>query len=122
MIKSTGRWHPCLLLCPNKTKLGHLFARLVLILSQNNDVRKALLDSGKERTRAQLDQHIPRDAFWSSVVALSFNDSNVTVSLLFGDELKDVSSVYVPRVQRTGKELKRQYGLIRSHFITSYDC
>ena len=45
--------------CPYAIAMGNFtlneFCRLVLLFSQNDTVRKALLDSAKERTREQLD-------------------------------------------------------------------
>ncbi len=39
------------------------YARLVAILTNEEDVRKALLRSGLERTRQELDARVARDAF-----------------------------------------------------------
>lgn len=99
----------------------HEFARLIILLSSNNELRTALLNSGNELTRDQLDRRVSRDEFWTTVVAPVFNDASATVDYEFPDELSIINAMNLSTVSRTGTELKRHYCATRSHFTLAYD-
>jgi hypothetical protein len=65
------------------------FGRLLGILTSAPAVRRAIVESGLERSRAQLDARIPRDSFWSTAVAPAFNDPSIVPSVPFYSEWKD---------------------------------
>jgi hypothetical protein len=62
------------------------FARLLGILKSAPVVRRAIVESGLERSGAQLDARIPRDRFWSTAVAPAFNDPSIFPSVPFYSE------------------------------------
>lgn len=55
------------------------FARLILLLALNDDVRRAIVKSGTEHDREELNQRVSSYAISSSVVAPVFNDSTVSL-------------------------------------------
>jgi hypothetical protein len=57
------------------------FARLLGILTNLPAFKNSIIDSGLERTRAQLDARIPRASFWSTTVAPAFNDPSIVPSI-----------------------------------------
>lgn len=50
------------------------FARLCIILTQEDAVRRALIASGQDLTKNDLDSGVRRDDFWVTLVARTFND------------------------------------------------
>jgi len=52
------------------------YARLLAVLTREEDVKAALVESGLSRTREHQDCRIPRDAFWASLVEKRFNDAD----------------------------------------------
>lgn len=54
------------------------FGRLIVLLATDDTLRQALIASGREMSRDQLDQRISRDAFWETVVQPAFNDASRT--------------------------------------------
>jgi hypothetical protein len=97
------------------------FARLLGILTNLPAVKTAIIDSGLERTRAQLDARIPRDSFWSTTVAPAFNDPSIVPSITsidtWTDELDEAFRVArAPSFPRQGSELKRLYVDCRAAF------
>lgn len=97
------------------------FARLILLLAQNSDVRQALLYSGRYRTREKMDQRIPRDVFWATVVAPAFNDVSISVAFVFTGILEDLRPGVIANVSRSGDDSKRQYNGVRSFFTQAYN-
>lgn len=66
------------------------FARLIVLFSSNDCLRSALLQSGLERTREQIDTRVRRDAFWSTTVAPMFNNPRIRPQFDFRDVLDGV--------------------------------
>jgi hypothetical protein len=56
------------------------FARLCMLLTQDEKVRCALIASEKNLSRTELDVGARRDDFWSTTVALRYNDSSLNVA------------------------------------------
>jgi hypothetical protein len=50
------------------------FARLCAILTQDEEVRCSMVQSGKNLSRSELDVGVRRDDFWSTTVATRYND------------------------------------------------
>jgi hypothetical protein len=107
------------------------FSRLIAILSYDDDVRNALVESALERTRQQLDARVPRDEFWDALVAPKFNCPD-TDTLFRG--IPCATDVYgiskagaekgiclKPKCYRSGSELKRWYWDTRSAFTVAHD-
>jgi hypothetical protein len=102
------------------------FARLLGILTSTPAVRRAIVESGLERSRAQLDARIPRDIFWSTAVAPAFNDPSIVPSVPFYSGWTDYmgGSFEVSQassLNREGQELKRWYQDCRAAFTFSYN-
>jgi len=99
----------------------HEFARLVVLLATNNELRSALLASGRTLTKEDLAQNVTRDAFWTSIVQPVFNDVAVRPSFAFPPELADTDCGQPPSCFREGADLKRHYASIRAKFTTAYE-
>jgi hypothetical protein len=102
------------------------FERLLGILATAPTVRRAIIESGLERTRAQLDARVPRDSFWSTAVAPAFNDASIVpVVSCFNDWADEKGGKLqvetIPSVRRDGSELKRWYQDCRASFTVSYN-
>lgn len=97
------------------------YARLMLILSKDDNCRAALLQSVQERSRSQLDQREARDSFWFDKVAPTFNDGEKNFHFSFSGELRGIVPGRKEGVERKGEELKKHYMGIRSIFTVAYD-
>lgn len=84
-------------------------------------LQHALLASGCELSREELDQRISRDAFRGNTVAPVYNDADVVVPFVFPIDTADVQCASAPSAPRTGAELKRQYTIIRYYFTQIYE-
>jgi hypothetical protein len=100
-------------------------ARLCYILTQDEEVRSALIESGKNLSRNDLDAGVRRADFWSTAVATRYNDSRIRVSELHCiypvvDEGKGSSNIRkssITSVHRTGEELKEKFFRVRALFF-----
>lgn len=97
------------------------FARLIVLIATNDTLREALLRSGLELSRNQLDQRMSRDAFWVSTIAPVFNDLTERPVFDFFGPLTGVNPALSPSVSRTGQELRTQYVNARSDFTKAYN-
>ena len=104
-ISNRGRWSQAPIptttvahsrFCSSRTLRMNELARLLILLVQNDRLRQALLASGMEVTRDELDRRIPQDAFLSDTVAPVFNDPNESVSFSFPQEIGEVDASYEP--------------------------
>jgi hypothetical protein len=99
------------------------FARLVAILTTDDNVRRDLVRSGKSLTRGELDRRMGRDDFWVKVVEPKFNDPS-TCALLRDVELPPcliaVDPSAQPKTHRSGDALKRKFYDSRSSFTAWY--
>lgn len=66
------------------------FARIVVLLSSNEEIRDATLEFVCERTRQQLNQRIPRNSFWSTLVAPVSNYATMRPQFVIITELTDI--------------------------------
>jgi hypothetical protein len=92
------------------------FARLCMLLTQDEEVRCALIASGKNLSRTERDAGARRDGFWSTTVAPRYNEGSLNISeILFISSLEAVVKTKgesEPRpssatpIPRTGGELK----------------
>jgi hypothetical protein len=102
------------------------FARLFMLLTQDEEVRCALIASGKNLLRTELDAGARRDDFWSTTVAPRYNDGSLNISeMLFISSLEAVVEIQgesEPRpasatpIPRTGGELKEKFFRVRALF------
>jgi hypothetical protein len=96
------------------------FARLSCILTQNEEAKRALLDSQLDLTRAQLDRSERRDDFWTKTVAPLFNSPDTLVSFIRPIELPGVCANVSPLTVRSGARLMRSWAGTRSLFTVSH--
>jgi hypothetical protein len=99
------------------------FARVVALLITNHDVRRALLRSGLDLTRGELDRGVGRDDFWVTEVEPVMNDSTLKFALPGGDLPLPLATVdpNAPVIEpRAGELLKRKFYEARSHFTRWY--
>jgi hypothetical protein len=99
------------------------FERFVAVLTTNDDVRRALLRSGLDLTRGELDRGVGRDDFRVNEVEPVMNDSTLKFALPGGDlplpltAVDPNAPVFEPRA---GEFLKRKFYEARSHFKRWY--
>jgi hypothetical protein len=102
------------------------FARLCVILTQDEQVRCSLVKSGKNLSRSELDAGVRRDDFWSTTVAPRYNDPKLQISehlfvslSAMADERKK-GSYFKPTtttpVPRSGEDLREKFFRIRALF------
>jgi hypothetical protein len=96
------------------------FGQLVCVLLQNDDVRRDLIGSGLDLSRAQSDRHEGRDDFWSNSVSSAFNDPTIRVALSMSGHLSDVDVNAPPRAIREGEKLKSIFFKSRGVFTKVY--
>jgi hypothetical protein len=96
------------------------FARLSCILTQDEEAKRALLDSQLDLTRAQLDRSERRDDFWTKTIAPLFNSPDTIVSFIPPTELSGVSANVAPLTLRSGARLMRSWAGTRSLFTVCH--
>jgi hypothetical protein len=96
------------------------FGRLVCVLLQVDTVRKDLIASGADLSRAQDDRREERDSLWSHSVESSFNDASCRVRLDADGHVANVDVNAAPLEYRTGDKLKRIFFKARALFTTLY--
>jgi hypothetical protein len=117
---------------PKQSQLDHCFLiwspshRLFVIFTNQPAVNNAIIDSGLERTRTQLDARILRDSLLSTTVAPAFNDPSIVPSIrsieTWTDELGETFRIARdPVFPLQVSELKRWYVDCRSAFAQCYN-
>ena len=96
------------------------FARLIDLLTTDEELRSALLNSGRQRTRYQLDLNIRRERFWVVKVEPAFNSRDAKPSMDFSCVLANMDCSLPPLAYRNRDELRKQYELVHAHFTRSY--
>lgn len=76
------------------------------ILTHQESVLSALLASGRELTRRQLEAGASLHSFWDTAVAVAFNEATDVRPVDFTGILTGVYVSPVPFVVRTGPELR----------------
>lgn len=97
------------------------FARLMNILTYNEAVRAALLGSGRERTRRELESRASPYAFWDTEVAPAFNEAKDVCPFDFSGVLTGINATSIPSVTRTGPELRKHYSDARAQFTIAHE-
>jgi hypothetical protein len=96
------------------------YARLVCILTQQEDAKRALVDSQLDLTRSQLDLSERRADFWSLTIAPIFNSPDTAVSLHLPITLSGVCDEEAPLNLRSGSRLIQSWAGTRSLFTVIY--
>lgn len=97
------------------------FCRLVVILATDDQVKKALLESGLEMSRDELDRGVTRHAFWTDLVEPAFNNTASRFSYTFEGPLASTHCLMSTADHRAGDQLRKQYGSMRSEFTKCFD-
>jgi hypothetical protein len=100
------------------------FARIVGLLTGNEAVRAALLRSGLDLTRSELDKGVGRDDFWNVEMEPMFNDKRLDVSAPCAvDELvlSRVDANSTPLDHRPAELLRRKVFEARAYFTRVYN-
>lgn len=113
-IKKKDAKGPASMFAPNFTNSE--FARMIVLLVKDEQVRKALQDSVLEVTRGELDAGVNRDAFWSTLVAKKFNNVDYKPVYNFDGIVDGVDPSAAPAAERSGPFLKTQYQAGRKLF------
>jgi hypothetical protein len=96
------------------------YTRLVCILAQDEDAKRALVDSQLDLARPQLDRSERRDNFLSLTIAPIFNIPDTTVSFHPPIALSGVCANDAPLSFRTGSRLMESWAGTRSLFNVAY--
>lgn len=93
------------------------FARLCIIIRDDEDAKAALLATGQELTRSQMDAGFSRESFWG-VIQSRFNDAGLRLRLSMVGNVDDVDSTQPPPCHRSATFLKEKFYDARSSFTT----
>jgi hypothetical protein len=100
------------------------FARTVGLLTGNEAVRAALLRSGLDLTRSELDKGVGRDDFWNAEMEPMFNDKRLDVSAPCAVDALVMSRVdanSTPLDHRPAELLRRKFFEAGAYFTRVYD-
>eukprot|EP00171_Calliarthron_tuberculosum_P009125 IDg9125t1 len=97
------------------------FARLIAILTYNGRVRAALLTSGRELTRPELENRTNPYAFWETVVVPVFNEAVGVATIDYSGVIDGIDTDKVPTVERTCADLRKYYSNARAQFTVAYE-
>ena len=104
----------------------HVFARLVVVLTEREEASAAVIQSGQTLTRIEQQRRHDRDSFWESIVARFHNDKTVIIMMEYGgiidsdDEQTLINPNLPPPQRRTGAWLKEKYYSVRSLFTKAH--
>lgn len=96
------------------------FARLIVLMKDDERVRSALFKLGQELRRCELDSGNTRDAFWG-VIEGRFNDQSVLVHFSFTGHIEEADPSVPPLCHRSAELLKLQFRDARSVFTEALD-
>ena len=91
------------------------FARLIVLMKDDERVRSALFKLGQELRRSELDSGNTRDTFWG-IIEGRFNDQSVLVRFSFVGHIEEVDPSAPPLCHRSAEVLKLQFRDTRSVF------
>ncbi len=97
------------------------FTRLTALLTNDPDLREALLDSSLERTRQPLDARICHDAFWDTTAAPVFNNPQSKPSVDFKGIVEIVDSSLQPLHPLSGAQQRKKYLSVRGQFTFAHN-
>lgn len=96
------------------------FARLVIVMRDDEKARSALYRLGQELRRAELDSGTSRDAFWG-IIEDRFNDTTVPVRFSFAGHVDEADPSRAPACRRPAASLKTHFYEARSVFTDAVD-
>lgn len=102
------------------------FARLIAVLTESDKCRSALLQSGLNLNRDDLQRGDGRDAFWTTVVEPLFNDETAKFAMDLRGSVQPDDGIGIidvnqsPQCHRNGVWLKDEFASIRSLFTKAY--
>ena len=91
------------------------FARLCIIIRDDEDAKAALFATGQELTRSQMDAGFSRESFWG-VIEGRFNDPGLRLCLSMVGNVDEVDSAQPPPCHRSASFLKERFFDARSSF------
>lgn len=94
------------------------FARLILVMRDDERARTALFKLNQELQRAELDGGVSRDCFWG-IISDRFNDRSLPVRFDFSCEVEDIDPSQPPPCFRSTSSLKAHFQDARSTFTTA---
>lgn len=89
------------------------FARLIVILQEDERAREAMFRLSQELQSCELDGGVTRAAFWQ-VIADRFNDISLPISFSFEGDIEETDPSQVPLCSRPASTLKSQFHDARS--------
>ena len=93
------------------------FARLCIIMRDDEDAKSALLGTGQELTRSQLDAGFTRESYWG-IIEGRFNDPNLQLNLNMVGMVDEVDSTNPPPCHRSASFLKEKFFDAKKSFTT----
>lgn len=95
------------------------FARLCVIIANDEIAREAFFKLGQEMTRSQLDAGVSRDNYWATI-AERFNDPTIRPQYSFVGRVDEANASEIPPCVRLPSTLKSQYTDSKGKFTTFY--
>lgn len=96
------------------------FARLLVLMKEDEKVRESMYRLGQELRRAELDTGTSRDSFWG-IIEARFNDVSLLVKFSFEGYLSDADPSAPPLCNRSGEVLKGHFRDAKSVFTKALD-
>ena len=96
------------------------FARLCMIMRDDEDAKAPFGGIGQELNRSQLDAGFTRESYWG-ILEERFNDRNVKLHLNMARNLDDLDFKLPPPALRSARFLKDKFFEVRSSFTTCWD-
>ena len=93
------------------------FARLCIIMRDDEDAKAALLGTGQELTRSQLDAGFTRESYWG-IIEDRFNDPSLKLNLNMVGMVDEVDSTKPPPCHRSASFLKEKFFDAKRSFTT----
>ena len=91
------------------------FARLCIILRDDEDAKAALIGTGQELTRSQIDAGFSRDSLWG-VIESRYNEPSLRLHLNLVGNVDDADSTVIPPCHRSASFLKDKFMEARASF------
>lgn len=96
------------------------FARLIIVMRDDERARSALYRLGQELRRAELDCGTSRDSFWG-IIADRFNDTSLPIRFSFTGHVDEADPSLDPLCKRSAASLKSHFQEARTVFSEALD-
>ena len=96
------------------------FARLLVLLRDNTNLRDDFLKSRTTLSRNELDSRVQFDACWSNTIAPAFNSKDYKPIEPYHQLISNIDTSFPPSEQRSGPYLRTMFYQVRAEFAQVY--